>query len=56
MRIQAERQARPAPSLAEQLEARRLRRLDRQLGEFTSVASVYTAEEEEEAEVRLLNL
>ena len=45
VRIQAERSARRQPTAAEQAEARRQRRIDRELGEFMSTASVVTAED-----------
>ena len=54
VRIATERRSRPAPSRAEQAEARRLRRIGRELDEFMSAASVYTADEEED--MRLFHL
>ena len=47
-RITAERRDRPQPTRAERDEARRQRILDRQLEDFMSAPSVYTAEEERE--------
>ena len=47
MRIAAERRDRPQPTKAERDAARRQRILDRQLDDFMSTQSVYTADEEQ---------